>query len=196
MGNDERLRSFAPQHLGFSHLWLGFHAHQVGLSTSAETTSSEARQALRILRDAFDGDLPSSPSAAARHSSDATVTSTVINASAEKKLTPEADRRKKVVTVRRTTAATTRMAMKTPQTSRTLPRESLAFLTTLQVLTVIVLTPYPLQPRILLLRHLEPPSVLPNGTLLHVDWTCRGYCSTMQIKTMTYWKRCRICWER
>jgi separase len=60
--NDERLQSFGAQYIAFSHLWLAFHAHQGGVEGSAEIIAIEARQALKIIREAFDSDIIGSPS--------------------------------------------------------------------------------------------------------------------------------------
>ncbi|KAK4699322.1 separase, partial [Phenoliferia sp. Uapishka_3] len=62
-GQDGHLRSYAPQYLAMSHLWLAFHAHQARQDGASEATHTEARQALKILRTALDGDIPPSPSA-------------------------------------------------------------------------------------------------------------------------------------
>lgn len=58
-GQDEALRGFASEYLALSHLWLAFRAHQ---DRSCAVTCTEARRTLQILRAAFDGKIPPSPS--------------------------------------------------------------------------------------------------------------------------------------
>lgn len=107
LGNDDRLISFAPQYLAFSHLWLAFHAHQTGTATSSEIISTEARQALSILSSAFQSEIPSSPSLTVKISSPTSVV--VVN------------RTEEVATTGKRKAVSRATVMKTPKMSRTAP---------------------------------------------------------------------------
>lgn len=107
IGEDAALRSFASQYLAFSHIWLGFNAHQAQLPSASESTSQAAREGLRILRDAFDKDIPPSPSKPL---------------AAATKPTPKPTPKKAIPTTRRAaTKVADKAAFKTPKMSRTLP---------------------------------------------------------------------------
>ena len=105
-GDDAGLKSFAPQYLAISHLWLAFHAHQARQDGAGDATHTEARQALRILRQALDANIPPSPSAPKRSPVNTKVPSP----------------KEKAAVKRRPVAPPTavKSAFKTPQVSRTL----------------------------------------------------------------------------
>ncbi|KAM0746055.1 hypothetical protein T439DRAFT_384325 [Meredithblackwellia eburnea MCA 4105] len=71
-GDDSLLGPYAQQYLAHSHLWLAFHSHRaISLFSSASVSRDaaeqvfvEAKTALKILRTAWDGGLPESPSKA------------------------------------------------------------------------------------------------------------------------------------
>ncbi|CEQ40338.1 SPOSA6832_01949 [Sporobolomyces salmonicolor] len=122
LGQDAALRSFQVQYLALSHLHLAFHAHYAQLSLSSESVSTEAHQALSILRKPLDGVLPPSPSAPAPQArtvvfqpSPTRQTTTALAAVAA---APAARRR--MTRAAATPAAKGRTALKTPQTIRTL----------------------------------------------------------------------------
>ncbi|GAA5940472.1 hypothetical protein JCM1841_001027 [Sporobolomyces salmonicolor] len=122
LGQDAALRSFQAQYLALSHLHLAFHAHYAQLSFSSESVSTEAHQALSILRKTLDGVLPPSPSAPAPQArtvvfqpSPTRQTTTALAAVAA---APAARRR--MTRAVATPAAKGRTALKTPQTIRTL----------------------------------------------------------------------------
>ncbi|GAA5958016.1 hypothetical protein JCM21900_004746 [Sporobolomyces salmonicolor] len=122
LGQDAALRSFQAQYLAFSHLHLAFHAHYAQLSFSSESVSTEAHQALSILRKTLDGVLPPTPSAPAPQPrtvvfqpSPTRQTTTALAAVAA---APAARRR--TTRAAATPAAKGRTALKTPQTIRTL----------------------------------------------------------------------------
>lgn len=119
LGKDEPLRSFASDHLASSHLYLAFHAHQAQLPSAAESTSTEALQALRILASALEQDLPTSPSAPLKKAA------TPVRPVVEKKAAPTTTRRRGTVKSAAALAKEEKekkaLAYKTPQVSRTLP---------------------------------------------------------------------------
>ncbi|BGP15795.1 separin protein [Rhodosporidiobolus nylandii] len=75
LASDAGLSPYIPQLLSLSHLFLALHVHSsappsplaspAAAVEASETVASEARQALQILRTAFDDHLPASPSAPA-----------------------------------------------------------------------------------------------------------------------------------
>ncbi|ORY92414.1 peptidase family C50-domain-containing protein [Leucosporidium creatinivorum] len=117
LGEDAALRPFASQYLAFSHLWLAFHAHQAQLPAFSESTSTEARSALRILRKGLEGDIPPSPSAPKK----ATPPRPVAKAKSPKAPGTTTRRRAAAASKAPTAAEKRALAFKTPVPSRTLP---------------------------------------------------------------------------
>ncbi|GAA5908652.1 hypothetical protein JCM5296_006001 [Sporobolomyces johnsonii] len=119
LGQDAALRSFSPQYLALSHLHLAFHAHYAQLPSSTESASTEARQALSILRRTLEGALPPSPSAPAPQAR-----TVAFQPSPTRQTTAAppaaATARRRTTRAVATPAAKGRAALKTPQTTRTL----------------------------------------------------------------------------
>ncbi|GAA5868801.1 hypothetical protein JCM1840_005124 [Sporobolomyces johnsonii] len=119
LGQDAALGSFSSQYLALSHLHLAFHAHYAQLPSSTESASTEARQALSILRRTLEGALPPSPSAPAPQAR-----TVAFQPSPTRQTTAAppaaAAARRRTTRAAATPAAKGRAALKTPQTTRTI----------------------------------------------------------------------------